>query len=350
MGRPPAAHGSHRMKPGSVCVTIVTYNSRRYIRRCLESVIDQTGVPLDVVVVDNASEDGTREVLEGFEEVVRVIYNDANLGFAQAQNQAIACSTSEWVLALNPDVLLEPGFIRRLVKAGSIDKKVGSVCGKLLSIAPDFRPSAKPRIDSAGIYFTRAMRHFDRGWNQPDDGRFDIVEYVFGASAAAALYRRTMIADISLEDGFFDPDFFAYREDADVAWRAQLLGWRCIYAPDAVAYHVRTVVPGVRATLPAAINMHSVKNRFLLRLKNATPALYWSCCIPATFRDALVVGGCLLWEQSSLPAFWRLARSLPRALRKRRAIMQRRKITDEELARWFQTEPVAEAVPRLVYG
>jgi hypothetical protein len=110
------------------------------------------------------------------------------------------------------------------------------------------------------------------------------------------------------------------------------------------------VVPGVRATLPAAINMHSVKNRFLLRLKNATPALYWSCCIPATFRDALVVGGCLLWEQSSLPAFWKLARSLPRALRKRRDVMQRRKITDEELARWFQTEPVAEAVPRLVYG
>jgi GT2 family glycosyltransferase len=338
------------MKSGSVCVTIVTYNSRRYIRRCLESVIDQTGVPLEVVVVDNASEDGTRDVLTGFEDVASVVYNDCNTGFAAAQNQAIARSGSEWVLALNPDTLLQPGFIRRLVQAGGIDRTVGSVCGKLLSIGPDFRLPAKPRIDSAGIYFTRSMRHFDRGWSQPDDGRFEVMEYVFGASAAAALYRREMIEDISLEDGFFDPDFFAYREDADVAWRAQLLGWRCVYAPDAVAYHVRRVVPGVRATLPDSLNMHSVKNRFLLRMKNATPALCWRCWLPAAARDAMVVGGCLLWEQSSLPAFWALARCLPRALSKRKHIMQRRKLSDEALARWFQSEPTAEPVPRLVYS
>ena len=338
------------MKTGSVCVTIVTHNSRRYIRRCLESVIDQTGTPIEVVVVDNASEDGTQGVLGGFEDVARVLYNDRNTGFSAAQNQAIECSGSEWVLTLNPDALLEPGFVRRLVRAGSVDKTVGSVCGKLLSIGPDFQPPAKPRIDSAGIYFTRSMRHFDRGWGQPDDGRFDVTEYVFGPSAAAALYRREMIADISLEDGFFDPDFFSYREDADVAWRAQLLGWRCLYTPDAVAYHVRRVVPGIRATLPAMVNMHSVKNRFLLRMKNATPGVYRSCWLPAAARDLVVIGGCLLWEQTSLPAFWALARCLPRTLRKRREIMGRRRLPDEALARWFQSEPVAEPAPRLVYS
>jgi GT2 family glycosyltransferase len=336
------------MDPGSVCVTIVTYNSRRYIRRCLQSVIDQTGAPLEVVVVDNASEDGTRAVLEGFEDVASIIYNECNTGFAAAQNQAIARSSSEWVLALNPDVLLEPGFIRRLVQAGSIDPRVGSVCGKLLSIGPDFRPPPERRIDSAGIYFTRSMRHFDRGWNEPDDGRFDVLEYVFGASGAAALYRRAMIEDISMGDGFFDPDFFAYREDADVAWRAQLLGWRCVYAPDAVAHHVRRVVPGVRAALPASLNMHSVKNRFLLRIKNATPRLSWKCCLPALARDALVIGGCLLWEQSSLPAFWALVRRLPGALRKRRQILARQRVSDRDLARWFLSGPAGEPVPRLV--
>ena len=97
------------------------------------------------------------------------------------------------------------------------------------------------------------------------------MEYVFGASAAAALYRRAMIDDVAVDGDFFDPDFFAYREDADVAWRAQLLGWRCIYTPAAVAYHVRTVTPANRRSLPPVINMHSVKNRFLMRIKNATP-------------------------------------------------------------------------------
>jgi GT2 family glycosyltransferase len=338
------------MTRGSVCVTIVTYNSRRYIRRCLESVIDQTGVPLEVVVVDNGSEDGTRSILEGFEDVASIVYNDVNFGFAAAQNAAIGRSSSEWVLALNPDVLLQPGFIRRLVEAGGIDSAAGAVCGKLLSIGPDFSPRPNARIDSAGIYFTPALRHFDRGWNQPDDGRFDLKEYVFGASGAAALYRREMIADIALGGEFFDTDFFTYREDADVAWRAQLLGWRCIYTPDAVAYHVRRVVPGVRPTLPAAINMHSVKNRFLMRIKNATPGICRNCWLPAFARDAIVVGGCLLVEQSSLPAFWRLAKCLPGTLRKRREIMRRRKVADEALLRWFRPEPVAEPVPRLLYS
>ena len=94
------------------------------------------------------------------------------------------------------------------------------------------------------------MRHFDRGWHEPDDGRFRRMEYVFGASAAAALYRREMVADISDGANFFDPDFFAYREDADVAWRAQLLGWRCLYVPAAVGYHVRTVNPPIATRFP----------------------------------------------------------------------------------------------------
>jgi GT2 family glycosyltransferase len=187
------------------------------------------------------------------------------------------------------------------------------------------------------------MRHFDRGWHESDDERYRQVEYVFGASAAAALYRREMIEDVSVGGEFFDPDFFAYREDADVAWRAQLLGWRCLYTPSAIAHHVRTVTPENRRTVPAALNMHSVKNRFLMRIKNATFGLYRRYWLPMTLRDMLVIGGCLLWEPASLAAFWHLARGFGRALERRRAIMSRRRVSDEALARWF--DPQLSTVP-----
>jgi GT2 family glycosyltransferase len=140
---------------------------------------------------------------------------------------------------------------------------------------------------------------------------------------------------VSVNGEFFDPEFFVYREDADVAWRAQLLGWRCLYAPAAIGYHVRSVGPGNRFAVPAEINMHSVKNRFLMRIKNATGGLYRRYWLPATARDLLVVAGCLFWEQESLPAFWAVIRGLPRALEHRRAIQSRRRVSDANLATWF---------------
>jgi GT2 family glycosyltransferase len=334
--------------PMLVSVTIVTYNSRRFIGPCLESVFELTGVPLEVVVVDNVSTDGTQQVLASFEDRVRIIHNKKNTGFAAAQNQAIAASSGDWVLTLNPDVILMPDFLIRLIEASEIDSAVGTVCGKLLSISDDLVPSIEPRLDSAGMFVTPEIRHFDRGWSEPDDGRFQQMEYVFGASAAAALYRRDMIGDISEAGEFFDPDFFAYREDADVAWRAQLLGWRCVYTPDAVGYHVRRVVAGNRSAVPPVLNMHSVKNRFLMRIKNMTGDLYRRHWVPVTVRDVLVAGGCLLCEQTSLPAFWHVAKAFRRALRQRKRIMSRRRVTDESLAQWFSAEPSTQRVPEMV--
>src|SRR4051812_10001844 len=91
-----------------VSVTIVTYNSGRFIKRCLESVLEQKYPQMEVVIVDNASTDGTVDILEQFAATCRIYYNTENLGFAEAQNQAIALSKGEWVLTLNPDVLLMP--------------------------------------------------------------------------------------------------------------------------------------------------------------------------------------------------------------------------------------------------
>jgi GT2 family glycosyltransferase len=333
------------VQDGTVCVTIVTYNSGQYIRRCLDAVLKQEGVPIEVVVVDNASTDDTPAILGSFGRRIRTIHSDRNLGFAEAQNRAIGASATEWVLTLNPDVLLRPGFVRSLVEAGMADPEAGCVCGKLLSIGPGFKPLDRLRVDSTGIYFTPAMRHFDRGWREPERSAYDRLEYVFGASAAAALYRRTMIDDVTVEGEFFDADFFVSREDADVAWRALLLGWRTLYTPAAVAFHVRTVTPVNRHALPALINMHSVKNRFLMRIKNVTAGLYRRYWLPMTWRDLLVVGGSLLWEPTSMVAFWHVARCLPRALRRRHAIMSRRRVSDREMARWFRFHPAALPIP-----
>ena len=324
-----------------VSVTIVTYNSGRFIKRCLESVLAQKYAGKEIIVIDNASTDGTVDILEQFEDRCQIVYNDENIGFAAAQNQAIQLSSGDWVLTLNPDVLLLPNFIQSLVQAGQMDSKTGTVCGKLLTILASFDLPDKPLVDSTGIYFTPMLRHLDRGSQEIDNGHYLQHEYVFGATAAAALYRRRMIDDIAIHGEFFDPDFFVYREDADVAWRAQLFGWRCIYTPHARGYHVRNVLPGNRRALPPAINMHSVKNRFLMRMKNITGDLYRRNWLSITTRDAVVIGACLIRERSSLKAFWYVARNWKRVMAKRREIMRRKRVKDDYIASWFHYKPVS---------
>jgi GT2 family glycosyltransferase len=326
-----------------VSVSLVTYNSARFIDACLASLFAQDYRPLEVIIVDNASSDSTAEVLARYAGRIRVIRNAENRGFSAAHNQAIAVSRGKWVLVLNPDVRLTPAFISRLVENGEeqTDQRVGTVCGKLLAMGYDMRLPPHPLVDSTGIFFTPTLRHFDRGARQPDNGKFEQPEYVFGASAAAALYRREMIDDLSIEGEFFDSDFFFYREDADVAWRAQLMDWKCLYLPQARAYHVRTVQPGNRGQLPPEINMHSVKNRFLMRLKNVGPWLYLRNLVPTTVRDLGVLAYCLLVERTSLPAFGLLWRAWPRAWRKRQWIQEHRRVDDRALARWFRFHPVA---------
>ncbi|MBV9763993.1 MAG: glycosyltransferase family 2 protein [Acidobacteriaceae bacterium] len=324
-----------------IAVTIVTYNSDRYIRRCLESIFKQDHAPEQVIVVDNASRDETPVILREFENLIRVVYNHENIGFAAGQNQAIALSQADWILTLNADVCLTPSFITRILEAGEADSSAGSVCGKLLAAPPDFEIPQTPIVDSTGIYFTPNLRHFDRGSKTSDQGQYERFEYVFGATGAAALYRREMIQDISVFGEFFDSDFFAYREDAELAWRAQLLGWKCLYTPLAVAYHVRNVLPSNRRSLPAIIKMHSVKNRFLLRIKNTTGNVYFSNFLAITLRDLTVIGACLLYEWRSLRAFSFILRNWKRTWAKRDEIMRRRRAGDAYMSAWFSVHPVS---------
>ena len=146
------------------------------------------------------------------------------MGFAAGQNQAIRAAKGDWLLCLNPDVVLADDFVARLVEAGAAHPDAGSICGKLLRWNPDSEPHQTRIIDSTGIYFTRNMRHLDRGAEEMDNGQYDRAQYVFGATGAAAMFRRSFVEAVSVDGEFFDEDFFAYREDADLAWRGAAHG------------------------------------------------------------------------------------------------------------------------------
>ena len=330
-----------------VSVLIVTWNSAQYLPECLASIDSQEYRDLEVVVIDNASTDGTRELLRTRESRSRVIYNDRNVGFSAGQNQAIRAARGEWLLCLNPDVLLAHDCVSRLVEAASTDSEAGTICGKLLRWNPADEPQKTRIIDSTGIYFTRNMRHLDRGAEETDSGQYDRPQYVFGATGAAAMFRRSFVDAASVDGEFFDEDFFSYREDADLAWRAQVMGWKCLYTPAAVAWHVRRVTPERRERLPLVINWHSVKNRFLMRGKNASGWLCWKLFWPGAWRDLMTVGYAMVRDRRLLSAVtypWRVRDSIRR---KRATIQSRRKVSDRDLIWWFHDTPRAIDIKNL---
>jgi GT2 family glycosyltransferase len=312
-----------------VAVNIVTFNSAGDIAACLESLTAQTFRDFHVHILDNASADDTIEKLTGFDAVI--VQSKINTGFAKAHNDLIKAYPAEYALVLNPDAVLKPDFLEKIVAALEARPDAASATGKLL------RLDGKT-LDSTGILMLRGQRHLDRGAGDPDLGQFDKAEDVFGPSGAAALYRVKALQDVSIDGQFFDEDFFAYREDADLAWRCRLMGWNSIYVPTAVALHRRRVTPERRSQLPSIVNYHSVKNRFLLRLNNMTGSLYARDFLKIALRDISVVGYVFLREWKSIGALSYVIRNFPRLWRKRRAIQSRKRISGPELDRWFYNE------------
>lgn len=318
--------------PPRVSVILTTWNSARFLRRCLEGIAAQKHPDVELIHVDNASADESVSLVQA----ARQIVNDENRGFAGAVNQGIAAASGVFVCLLNPDAFLTPDYLARIVAAfGRAGESFGMATGKLLRATGEaITPTGI--VDSKGIRMTRSGRHFDIAQGQADRGdEVDIFE-VFGVSGAAAVYSRRFIDDVSIDGEFLDEDFFTYREDADVAWRGRLLGWRAMCVPSAVAYHVRTVTPAVRRALPPAINMHSVKNRFLLRLKNEGAYLALRNAPFELARDAVALAATLTVERTSLPAFGWLWKNRRRIAAKRRAVQQRRRVSDRALASWFR--------------
>ena len=312
-----------------VSVVLVTWNSAPYLPRCLEGIRGQTHAPVEWIAVDNASTDGSADLAEAAG--ARVIRNAENRGFSAAVNQALRVATGEWIQLVNPDCYLETDYIAKLVAAlESAGSDFGGATGKLMKArGEEILPTHE--IDTVGIRMTRSGRHIDSTANRQPPTATE----VFGVSGAAPLYRRAFLDDAAINGEVLDEDFFAYREDADLSWRGRLFGWRFLCEPNAVGYHVRRVTPEVRRELSAAINMHSVKNRFLLRLKNQGLYLALRNAPFELFRDLVVLAAALTIERTSLPAFAWLWTHRSQVFAKRKAIQARRKVSDRDLARWF---------------
>lgn len=214
----------------AVSAIVVNHSRADLLGDCLCSLrdalarIDGAG---ETIVVDNGSRDGSVELVRGAHPDAELVPLGRNLGFATAVDAGIRRSRGRWILLLNNDATIEPEAIGELLAAGESDADVGSVAAQLRFA------DSPPLLNSAGIEVDRLGVAYDRLLGEPpESGEAETTE-VFGASGGAALYRRAMLEDI----GGFDPTFFVFIEDADVAWRARMRGWRSLYAPRAVVLH-----------------------------------------------------------------------------------------------------------------
>jgi len=340
--------------PPVLVVHIVTFNSEKYIQRCLESLLNQEKLTLkknyQIIVSDNTSSDSTLSLInKHFPEKVSVTRYARNIGFSKAHNlgikQALALG-ARYVFVCNPDVTLEPTALDKLLSALELDTAAGMACPKLYRADEDGNAVSPAQFDTTGMFIRPDLRHFDRGSNELDTEQFAKDEYVFGASGAAVMLTKEFIADLNLQDNneieLFDNNFFAYREDADLSWRAQWLGWKTRYVSDAVGYHVRKVLPENRALLPQKLNRLGVQNRFLLQINNFSLAANLNCFLPALWRNILVIGAALSVEITSAPAFWGVAKHAKSAFRNRALIAAKRAVSPSSIGKWFSYKPVAK--------
>ena len=326
-----------------VSINIVTWNSEIYITACLKSVFEQIFKNFDVTVVDNGSQDKTLQLIrERFGGHVTIIANPTNEGYCRAHNRAIAKGAGDYILTLNPDVMLAPTFLENMILAINSAPDIGSVNGKLLRVESEYfgeHFEITPHlltIDSAGLAMLRTRRQVLRG-HLADHRQYRDMTYIFGPDGAAALYRREMLEDVKVEGEYFDGDFVIHKEDVDLAWRAQLCGWKSLYVPDAVAYHVRGFRPGRREGMAAEVKRHALKNRYLLIMKNELPQTFLRDCLHILFYDLEILAYVLLFEKSSLPAYWDCLRLAAKMLRKRKEIQKRRRVPSGYMAGLFQT-------------
>lgn len=327
-----------------VAINIVTWNSQDYIAACLEAVFRQTFTDFSVMVVDNASTDHSVSIVQSWtDRGVRLILNPRNEGYAPAHNQAIEATHSEFVLTLNPDVLLTPTFVEKAVAAMESGPHIGSAAGKLLQLSPEqfaagldaITAMSDYVIDGTGLVMFKNRRQFLRGHLLDAAQHCLECAPIFGPDGAAAFYRRAMLEDIRLEGDYFDSLFVIYKEDVDLAWRAQLLGWDSLYTPQAVAYHVRGFRPGARKPPSPDLRRKSVRNRWLMHVKNELPGLFFQDMPYILFYDLKILGYLLISEPRSLAAVWDAVCLLPAMIRRRRLIQQRRKRSRREMRRWF---------------
>jgi len=324
-----------------VAVGIINYGDYRHLPVCLDSIKRQTLRADRVILLDNHSRaDEIGPIGNAYPEVQILAMQD-NLGYSGGANRIVREADGyDHVMLLNPDVVLGPRHLEELVGAMVSAPGVGSVGGKLLlgDSQTDGGPSGDaPRIlDSTGHLIFRSRRVIDRGHGEYDVGQYDKPEEVFSICGAAVLYRRSMLDDIQIDGEYFDEDFFAYKEDVDTCWRAQLLGWSSLYNPGAIAYHLRGWKRrDDRRRVPWLRKYHSFKNHSLMMIKNELPALLRRDCLPILWLGIRAMVYVALIEPALLKAVLDLKKYLPGARYKRGIIMKRCRASTEQMGRWF---------------
>lgn len=308
-----------------VSIVVPTWNSERTLAACLDSILAQTWPRVEVVAVDNASQDKTRHLLEE-RRTIRTFLLPRNVGFAGACNRGIQESRGEYALLLNADAILSPNFLQELLADLRERPRAGAATGKILRLG-----GPPGRIDSTGILLQRrSFSPCDRGENEYDHGQYDGQRTVFGPSGAAALYRRAALEDVRLDAEYLDEDFFAYYEDVDLAWRLQLRGWESRYVPTAVAWHWRT---GPRAQ-PIQIGTRYFFNRYFCYLKNEVGGNLHDYAVRRVARE----GARAAWHAVRYPRILlgipRAVALVPKMLSKRRRIQARVVAAAEALSRF----------------
>jgi len=314
--RPANQHPTSSIQP-PVSVIIPNWNGAHHLPTCLESLRRQTHARVEVVVADNGSTDGSLELLARDYAEVRVLALGENRGFAGACNAGIEAARGDLVVLLNNDTEADPQWLEEIAAAFERHPEAGIVASKMLLF------DRRDTFHTAGDSYRVDGIPGNRGVWQKDVGQFEREEYVFSACGGSAAYRRAMLEQV----GLLDEDFFYSCEDVDLAWRAQLAGWRCIYAPRAVVYHkLGGTGGGVTASFYDGRN-------FIYLLAKDYPGDLWRTHRWAVLRAQVR----LAWE--ALRA-WRGAAArarlrgqlagllgIPQMLRKRRAV-QRSRIVD----------------------
>jgi GT2 family glycosyltransferase len=315
-----------------ITIGLVTWNSSWYLPSCLASLSNQQDIPFELVVVDNDSTDSSLDIVANLFPRAEIIQNQANQGFCAPHNQAIRRSTAPFYMPLNPDIQLQPNCLAAMRAAMLAHPRNGMVAAKLLLGKPSEGPQ---RLDSTGLFIDRKRRQFLRGHAEIDQGQYDAPGEVFGVDGSVPLYRREMLEDIKINGEYFDEAFFAHKEDVDLAWRARLLGWKCVYTPQAVAFHDRQFRPGKRGGLSADIRLDAVKNRYYLLLKNELVEGWRRDWTRILWYDFKILVYLMIYERSSLKAFSLLRKDWPRLMEWRREIQKRRRASPQEILTWF---------------
>ncbi|HOW42476.1 MAG TPA: glycosyltransferase family 2 protein [Candidatus Omnitrophota bacterium] len=306
-----------------VSVVVLNLNGCELLKVCLAALVSQTYQPVEIIVVDNGSQDDSVDVLKKEYPQIRIIENKRNLGYAPAANIGIKQARGEYIAVLNNDTRCDLDWLQKLMDIMATDERIGSCSSKQMNF---FQPEI---IDSAGIQLHRGGFPLNRGRGQKDTGQFSTVEPVLGAAGASALYRRRMLE----EAGLFDEVFFAYNEEFDLALRQLLCGWKCMFVPDATVYHMSGATRAKKDQRFLVYYME--RNRIFTLIKDFPwPVIRENFLFLLKYEWDIFLR-VLRFEFAPLRARLAALKYIPAMIKKRKVIQSRKKIGAEEFRRWI---------------